>query len=505
MALQIQEPGADDTLPISSTACKAVGIDLGTTHTLASVVRDDRSQMVPLSGDGFLMPSVVGLRKGTKDQFVFGQEALDVHQDGQAYIVRSIKRLFTPQRSLIAEKKQNTSQDQHIWLGNQAFSPVMLTTQLLRHVKAMIERTLGHPLTEVVITVPAYFDEPARAATRIAAEAAGLSVLRLLSEPTAAALAYGIDENIDGLYGVYDLGGGTFDFSLLAIHDGVFDVRATGGDTQLGGDDVDKALAAFLTPDVKQGPVSDQNTVLLTCRRAKEALSNQSSVHISFAGKRHTLTRDLMDGLMVPLMDRTIDCVRAVMKDAGVQATDLSGLILVGGATRMPQVRQALTKAFHKTPLLTAHPDHVVAMGAGLQAKALTAGSDHLLLDVTPLSLGLETMGDVFDPLIHRNTRIPTRATQTFTTAKDNQSGLRIHVLQGEHAKASQNRSLAHFELSGIPPMPAGEARIEVTFQLDRDGLLTVSAREETTGVAQTVHIKPSHNLSLEVAKTLLS
>jgi molecular chaperone HscA len=504
MALQIQEPGVNPS-PRSDAACKAVGIDLGTTHTLAAVVRDGQSQMIPLNGGGFLMPSVVGLKVGTKDQFVFGQEALALHQKGQAHIARSIKRFFTPERGPNETTQKPQHQDQKIWLGDQNFSPITLTTYLLRHVKATTEQALGHPLTEVVITVPAYFDEPARAATRNAAEAAGLSVLRLLSEPTAAALAYGIDENIDGLYGVYDLGGGTFDFSLLAIHDGVFDVRATGGDTQLGGDDVDKALATFLISNFKELPSSDQNAILLDCMRAKEALSNQSSVHVSLAGKRHTLTRNLMDGLTVPLMDRTIHCIHAVMKDAGVQAADLSGLILVGGATRMPQVRHTLSQAFHHTPLLAAHPDHVVSMGAGLQAKALTAGSDHLLLDVTPLSLGLETMGDMFEPLIHRNTRIPTRATQTFTTAKDNQAGLRIHVLQGEHAKASHNRSLAHFELSGIPPMPAGEARIEVTFQLDRDGLLTVSAREETTGVAQIVHVKPSHNLSLDVAKTLLS
>ena len=493
MALQIQEPGHTP----KETACTAVGIDLGTTHTLAAIVQDGRNHLIPLSKDGFLLPSVIGLMKKTHNQFVFGAKALTHGQNGEAHIVRSVKRLLNPRDILAASPT--------IWLGEHAFTPVELTQYLLGHVKQQVEKALRHPLKEVVITVPAYFDERARAATRSAAENIGLSVLRLLSEPTAAALAYGLDENIEGLYGVYDLGGGTFDFSLLAIQEGVFDVRATGGNTHLGGDDVDGAIASHLHPSFSHLSPLDQNNFLLACRNAKEVLSDQKALTFHFREKRYTLTRDTLGTLAAPLMKETITCTRSVLQDAKIHPSDLSGLILVGGATRMPFVRTTLENTFGTTPLLAAHPDHVVALGAGLQAKALTIGGDHLLLDVTPLSLGLETIGDVFEPLIHRNTRIPARATQTFTTAKDHQSQLRIQVLQGEHEKASLNRSLALFELSGIPPLPAGEARIQVVFQLDRDGLLTVSAKEETTNVQQTVHVKPTHNLSLDTAKDLLA
>jgi molecular chaperone HscA len=392
--------------------------------------------------------------------------------------------------------------------GRRAVTPVEVSAEILRVLKARAEAALGGELDGAVITVPAYFDDGQRQATRDAGRLAGLEVMRLLNEPTAAALAYGLDKQAEGTFAVFDLGGGTFDISILKLEGGVFEVKSTGGDSALGGDDFDRAVAGHLLrqmgmPEDGGGDRSLVRRVLDAARVAKEALTTAEATAVvvqrpdgsAWSGR---LIRAELDALVQPVLDRCGPPVRRALRDAGVEAAQLSGVILVGGATRMPIVRSFVARLFGREPLADIDPDEVVALGAAVQADLLASGGreDVVLMDVVPLSLGLEMMGGVAEKLIHRNTTVPCGAVQTFTTYADNQTGFDLHVVQGERELVADCRSLARFKLTGIPPMPAGMARLQVTFMVDADGILNVSAREESTGKESSIRVKPSYGLT---------
>ena len=397
-------------------------------------------------------------------------------------------------------------------VAGRRLTPVEISADILRALKARAERALGSAVDKAVITVPAYFDDAARAATKDAARLAGLEVLRLINEPTAAALAYGLDKGAEGLYAIYDLGGGTFDISLLRLEMGVFQVLSTGGDAQLGGDDFDHAIAEHFLSQRAAGAAprdaAEARGALATARLAKECLSQTDTgswrLEMAGSGSEHTLDVAVLEDLIADLVDRTVHICAEVLADAGVAAPEVKGVVLVGGSTRVPLVRRRVGAFFGCQPLDDINPDEVVALGAALQAEALTQGSETLLLDVTPLSLGIETMGDLVEKVIPRNTPIPVARAQDFTTYQDGQSAMMVHVVQGERELVDQCRSLARFELHGIPALTAGAARIRVTFAVDADGLLTVSAQEETTGVAQEVAVKPSYGLDEEEMARML-
>ena len=463
--MQLHEPGQTPT-PHADEQGMAIGIDLGTTNSVVAIARDGQVESLRGMCGNALIPSVVDYGEEAP---VVGTEALA--KAGQAGVVSSIKRLMRDAGAALD-------------VAGKMRSPVEVSADILRHLRAHAERALGQAVTQAVITVPAYFDDTARAATKDAAQLAGLQVLRLVNEPTAAALAYGLDSGAEGVYAVYDLGGGTFDISLLRLTQGVFQVLATGGDAQLGGDDFDAAIAQKL------------GVSIMEARRIKERLSE--------ADEAGGMTRAQHDALLAPLVTRSITACKRAMQDARLTPADIHGVVLVGGSTRVPLVRAEVQKLFGKEPLAGVNPDEVVAHGAALQAEALTQGGGALLLDVIPLSLGLETMGGLTEKLMERNTPIPASVSQEFTTYQDNQTGMQLHIVQGEREMVADNRSLAQFELKGIPPLPAGVARVKVTFTVDADGLLTVAAEETRTGTLQQVHIKPTYGLEPEAMADML-
>lgn len=520
MLLQIHEPG-ETPLPHANDKGAAVGIDLGTTNSVVAISAEG-APTVLRDGDGHgLIPSVVAY--GEDGTILVGSAARRELLANPETVISSIKRLMgrgmADVKSLAGTLPFELDQAAEggmvrLKVSGRTLTPVEISADILRAVKARAEESLGKKVDRAVVTVPAYFDDAARTATKDAARLAGLEVLRLVNEPTAAALAYGLDNGAEGLYAVYDLGGGTFDISLLRMEKGVFQVRATGGDAALGGDDFDHAVAEwFLAEHRKQHgegafTSNDAKQILATARMAKECLSSSPwgewMIELNGQTSLLRLDRETFDRLAEPFIDRTIRICQGVLEDAAVLTDEVKGVVLVGGSTRVPLVREKVAALFGRDPLADINPDEVVAVGAALQAEALTVGSDTLLLDVTPLSLGIETMGGIVEKVIPRNTPIPVAMAQEFTTYQDGQAAMLIHVVQGEREMVDQCRSLARFVLTGIPPMTAGAARIRVTFAVDADGLLTVTATETGTGVEQAVSVKPSYGLTEDEMAVML-
>jgi molecular chaperone DnaK len=507
---------------------RIIGIDLGTTNSLVAYMESDRPVVIPGEDGLNLVPSVVALDE--RDQIIVGNSARKYLIETPERAVYSVKRLMGRGVEDIQDELKlfpfrladdlSAGEVLRIKLGNKTYTPPEISAFILRQLKRNAERYFGAPVTKAVITVPAYFNDAQRQATKDAGRIAGLEVLRLVNEPTAASLAYGLDKKETATVAVYDLGGGTFDISILKLHEGIFEVIATNGDTHLGGDDIDNLLIAIALDDI-QGDlgldVRRSGEAVATIRKAvieaKIALSSneETVLDVELPGNKRyqrKITREQYEQLIRPVVERTIGPVRQAMKDAGLTAKAIDEAVLVGGSTRIPLVRKLVEEQFERTPHADLNPDEVVALGAAVQANILGGGSDAtkemLLLDVTPLSLGIESLGGGVVKIIHRNSTIPESATEHFTTGVEGQTNVAIHVVQGERELASDCRSLARFDLKGIPPMPAGLPRIEVKFLLDANGILHVSAREARSGKAAEIEVQPSYGLTDEQVEGMI-